>query len=46
MAKLLANYLIQIVESDARIETKREVLAEMNDFEPRKMFNNLLKYDE
>lgn len=34
------------MESDARIETKREVLAEMNDFEPHQMFKNLLKYDE
>lgn len=46
MAKLLASYLVQIVESDARIEEKREVLSEMNDFEPRQMYNSLLKYDE
>ena len=45
MAKLLAQYLHQIIESERKVETRREVLAEMADFEPFSMYQAMLTYD-
>ena len=45
LAKLLAQFLHQIVESEKKVETRREVLAEMQDFEPFSIYQAMLTYD-
>ena len=42
MAKLLAQFLHHITEADKKVETRREVLAEMQDFEPFAAYQTIL----
>ena len=42
MAKLLAQFLHHVVEADKKVETRREVLAEMQDFEPFAAYKTIL----
>ena len=44
-AKLLAQYLHQIIEGEKKVETRREVLAEILDFEPFSIYQAMLNYD-
>ena len=45
MAKLLAQFFAHAIEADKKVDTRREVLAEIMDFEPFSAYQTIIQYD-
>ena len=43
IAKTLAKLFSTLIESDKKVEVRREVLAEINEFEPFALYNTIIK---
>jgi len=43
IAKTLAKLFSSLIESDKKVEVRREVLAEINEFEPFALYNTIIK---
>jgi hypothetical protein len=41
----LAKLFVSIIENEKKIEIRKEVIAEMNSFEPFFTYQNILKYE-
>jgi hypothetical protein len=41
----MSQYFMTVVECHKKVEVRKEVLAEIADFEPLFAYNNMLKYD-
>lgn len=45
VSKILSQFFLGIIDSHKKVEVRKEVLAEISDFEPMFAYNNMLKYD-
>lgn len=43
IAKTIAKLFSSLIESDKKVEVRREVLAEINEFEPFALYNTIIK---
>lgn len=43
IAKAMAKLFSTLIESDKKVEVRREVLAEINEFEPFALYNTIIK---
>ena len=46
IAKQIAKIFATVIDQEKKVETRREVLCEMTDFEPYSKYLSILKYDK
>jgi hypothetical protein len=45
VARILSQFYMIIIECHRKVEVRKEVLAEISDFEPMQAYNGMMKYD-